>query len=92
MKVAHIAEGFGVQCEVHDSGPAFGFAHAHAEAAIANCEFFELNGVQPENPTSHPLVKNPLKIVDGYLRVPQAEGLGIDLDWDELDRRTVEVL
>ena len=92
MKVAHVAEAFGVQCEVHERGPAFCFAHVHAIAAMANCEFFELNGVDPKDPTGATLVKNPIVVEDGQIVVPQGEGLGIDLDWDELERRTVDLL
>ena len=92
MKVAHVAEAFGVQCEVHERGPAFCFAHAHAIAAMANCEYFELNGVDPAAPTASVLVGNPVAVEDGHILVPQGDGLGIELDWDELERRTVEVL
>lgn len=92
LKVAHVAEGFGVNCEVHERGPLFCFAHAHALAAISNCEFFELNGVDPNSPTDAPVLVNPVQVEDGYLIVPQGPGLGAELDWDEVDRRTVEVL
>jgi len=92
VKVAHVAEGFGVQCEVHERGPVFCFAHAQVLAAIANCEFFELNGIDPLSPTETPLVKNPIQIEDGYLLVPEGPGLGVELDWDEIERRTLEVL
>ena len=92
MKVAHVAEAFGVPCEVHERGPSFCFAHAQALAAMANCEFFELNGVDPQNPTGSPLVKNPVVVENGCIVVPQGDGLGMELDWEELDRRTVEVL
>ena len=92
MKVAHIAEGFGVNCEVHERGPAFSFAHAQAVAAISNCSLFELNGVNPDSPTAHPIVKNPIQFEDGHLVVPQGPGLGLVLDWDEIERRTVQVL
>ncbi len=92
MKVAHVAEAFGVACEVHERGPMFCFAHAQALAAMSNCEFFELNGVNPKAPTEDPLVKNPIQIEDGYLIVPQGPGLGVELDWEEVERRTVEVL
>jgi L-alanine-DL-glutamate epimerase-like enolase superfamily enzyme len=94
LKVAHVAEGFGVQCEVHERGPLFCFAHAHALAAISNCEYFELNGVNPDAPTQAPIpiVVNPIRVEDGDLMVPSGPGLGIELDWDEIERRTVEVL
>lgn len=92
MKVAHVAEGFGANCEVHERGPLFCFAHVHALAAMSNCEFFELNGVDPVNPTGSPLLKNSVRVADGYLVVPGGPGLGAELDWDEIERRTVTVL
>jgi L-alanine-DL-glutamate epimerase-like enolase superfamily enzyme len=92
IKVAHVAEGFGAQCEVHERGPMFCFAHAHALAAMGNCEYFELNGVDPGAPTASPVVLNPIRIEEGDLVVPQGPGLGVELDWDEIERRTTEVL
>ena len=32
------------------------------------------------------LTRNPLKIVDGMLTVPERAGLGVDLDFDAIDR------
>jgi L-alanine-DL-glutamate epimerase-like enolase superfamily enzyme len=92
IKVAHVAEGFGVQCEVHERGPAFCFAHAQALAAMSNCEFFELNAVDPAAPTATPFVRNPIQVEEGYLIVPGGPGLGMEPDWEEIDRRTVAVL
>ena len=39
-----------------------------------------------------PLVENPIIVEDGCIVVPQGDGLGMELDWEELERRTVEVL
>jgi len=89
VKVAHLAESFRVNCEVHLRGPVFGFAHAHVLSAIRNCDFFEFN---PPEPLEASLVKNPLALVDGCVSAPQGPGLGVELDWAELERRTVKVL
>jgi glucarate dehydratase len=32
------------------------------------------------------LTKEPLKIVDGRIAVPETPGLGVEIDWDELER------
>ena len=40
----------------------FCFAHAHALAAMGNCESFELNGVDPDAPIASPLVVNPIRV------------------------------
>ena len=89
MKVAHLAESFGANCEVHLRGPIFGFAHAHVLGAIRNCDFFEFN---PPHPLEAALVRNPLALEDGHVAAPTGPGLGVELDWDELERRTVKVL
>ena len=89
LKVAHLAESFSLNCEVHLRGPIFGFAHAHVLAAIRNCDFFEFN---PPHPLESALVRNPLTLEDGHVAAPTGPGLGIELDWDELERRTVKVL
>lgn len=89
MKVAHLAESFGANCEVHLRGPIFGFAHAHVLSAIRNCDFFEFN---PPHPLEALLVRNPLVLEDGHVGAPERPGLGVELDWDELERRTVKVL
>ena len=47
MKVAHAAEGFGLDCEFHGGG----LAHRHCIAAIRNTNYYELGLL-------HPLVKN----------------------------------
>ena len=51
-----------------------------------------LNGVDPDAPTESPLVRNPIQIEDGDLVVPQGPGLGVELDWKEIERRTVAAL
>jgi len=38
------------------------------------------------------LLKNSVRVADGYLVVPGGPGLGAELDWDEIERRTVTVL
>ena len=91
MKTAHLAESFGMRCEVHTAiYPALEIVNLHCCCAIANCEFFEALV-----PTS--LLKlginNPLHIdSEGYAHPPQGPGTGIDWDWDFIDNATVAVL
>ena len=44
-----------------------------------------------ENHT-HPAVRNPLKLSDGYVKMPEGPGLGVDLDWDMIENETTEVI
>lgn len=39
-----------------------------------------------ENPLREALLKNPLKPIDGSIVVSDAPGLGIEIDWDAVDR------
>ena len=39
-----------------------------------------------------PYIENPLTLVDGYLEVPQAPGLGMVLNWDAIDEKTEHII
>ena len=85
MKIAHAAEGFGLDVEIHAPGP----AHRHCMAAIRNTNYYELGLVHPRlRRTKPPIYKgdysDELDAVDsrGHVAVPQGPGLGVELDWD----------
>jgi L-alanine-DL-glutamate epimerase-like enolase superfamily enzyme len=93
MKIAHLAEAFGLDVEIHGCGP----AHRHCMSAIRNTNFYELALVGPR-------IRNPLPPVfacdysdqledvgkDGCFPVPTGPGLGVTYDWDFIERnRTV---
>ena len=87
MKLAHAAEGFGLDCEIHAPGP----AHRHCMAAIRNTNYYELGLVGPkvEPKSRHCLVyadgySDDLESVDaqGTIPVPQGPGLGVTINWD----------
>ena len=44
MKIAHSAEGFGLDVEIHAPGP----AHRHCMAAVRNTNYYELGLVHPK--------------------------------------------
>jgi L-alanine-DL-glutamate epimerase-like enolase superfamily enzyme len=44
MKIAHIAEGFGIDAEVHAPGP----AHRHLMASLRNSNYYEMGLVHPK--------------------------------------------
>ncbi len=96
MKTAALAEAFGMDVELHSSGP----AHRHCMAAIRNSNFYELALV-------HPKMANPLPPIfecgysddlesiqpNGCVTVPKGPGLGVVLSEDflahaEIDRQT----
>lgn len=91
LKIAHLAEAFNMNCEVHDGYNALGnVANLHVVMAIANCDWFE---VLPFNRAGdHSLehlsygLTRPLEIdAEGLLHAPTAPGLGFDVDWELID-------
>ena len=90
LKIARLAESFGMSCEITSAGAMSGFVHAHVIGAIKNCTFFEGWGVGSLG--GEPVIENPLEIVDGHVAVPQGPGLGVELDWGEVEKGTEEVI
>lgn len=84
MKTAHLCESFGITCQVH--GP--GLPNLHAAMCISNCEYYEQ--IVPED-MFHFLQKNeptrPDK--DGYVYPPTAPGLGMEVDWEQVEKYKV---
>lgn len=89
LKIAHLAEAFGMNCEIHCTlmGP-MDIANLHVACAVSNSEFFELH--MPETVFQFPM-KQPYPIDEnGVIHVPQKPGLGIDIDWDAVDNTTCQ--
>jgi L-alanine-DL-glutamate epimerase and related enzymes of enolase superfamily len=94
MKLAHAAEGLGLDCEIHGTGP----AHRHCIAAIRNTNYYELGLVAPgvDGPSRHcPILtdySDDLDAIDaeGRVPVPTGPGLGVTIDWDWLNANTTD--
>ncbi|MBZ9937246.1 mandelate racemase [Mesorhizobium sp. BR1-1-16] len=91
MKLAHVAEGFGLDCEIHAPGP----APRHCMASIRNTNYYELGLVHPKVPGPSTQCRifadgysDDLDAVDanGCVAVPEGPGLGVTIDWDWLQR------
>jgi L-alanine-DL-glutamate epimerase-like enolase superfamily enzyme len=85
MRVAHMAESFGMRAQVHGGG----WANAQLCAAIPNNDYYEelvVNSEQIKQIKS----QGPLSIVDGYLKVPEEPGMGPQPDWAEVEKRAVQ--
>ena len=91
MKTAHLAEAFGMRCELHTAiYPALEIVNLHCCCAIANCEFFE--ALYPGS-LMRLGITNPIQIdSQGFARPPQNPGTGIDWDWDFIDNATVAIM
>ncbi len=92
MKIAHLAESFGIDVEIHACGP----AHRHMMSAIRNTNFYEIALVGPDCPNAIPPVyscgySDMLNCIDkdGFVSVPQGIGLGVTYDWDYIRKNTV---
>ncbi|HTQ61297.1 MAG TPA: enolase C-terminal domain-like protein [Candidatus Solibacter sp.] len=91
MKTAHLAESFGVHCELHTTiYHPLEIVNLHCCAAISNCEFFEV---------LYPLsymdfgMKTPIHVDnEGYAHPPEVPGIGVDWDWDFIEKCTTKVL
>ena len=93
MKLAHICEGFGLDCQYHACGP----AHRAVMAATRNTHFYEMALVGPDMPNIVPPVytcgysDQPKDLPrDGRVPVPTGPGLGVTYDWSVVERGRVQ--
>ncbi|MCI2400914.1 enolase C-terminal domain-like protein [Aliiroseovarius subalbicans] len=87
LKTAHMAESFGMNCEIHTAiFHPLEMVNMHLCAAIKNCSYLEL--LAPVKEFAFGLTE-PLPIKNGIAHVPQTPGLGRDLDWGMIDNATI---
>jgi L-alanine-DL-glutamate epimerase-like enolase superfamily enzyme len=90
MKVATLADAFGMKCEFHTCVyHALDLINLHCAAAVGNCDWFEL--LYPLEDYDFAL-KTPIRFEDGYAIPPDGPGLGIDYDWDFIEDNTIAIL
>lgn len=88
LRVANAAAPLGIRIAPHTWSDAVALmANAHLVAAIGHGVTVEVD--QTGNPFIDELLTEPLAITDGLLRLPDAPGLGIDLDQTTLARYMV---
>lgn len=95
MKIAHAAEGFGLDVELHGGGP----AHRHCIASIRNTNYYELGLVHPKVKNTQQIYSNKefnddLESVDknGNVAVPQGPGLGVEFNWTYIKHHHVNTI
>jgi L-alanine-DL-glutamate epimerase-like enolase superfamily enzyme len=88
MKIAHVAEGFGLDVEVHAPGP----AQRQCMAAIRNTNYYEMALLHPEveNPVPPVYLNGYADKIDsidsnGTVSVPDGPGLGVEYDWEYIE-------
>jgi len=94
MKIAHLAEALGIDCEVHAAGP----AHRACMSAMRNSNYYEVALVGPNCPNAIPPVytcgySDQLDCIDadGTVPVPDGPGLGVTYDWDYIAAHTTSI-
>ncbi len=93
MKTAHLAEGFQMNLEVHHGGNSLNnVANLHAIMAMRNCEYFEV--LLPAGAQKYGLIEDIEMDKDGYIDIAAFErpGLGAQIDFDLIKRKTLEIL
>ena len=95
MKLAHAAEGLGLDIELHSPGP----AQRQCMAAIRNTNYYELSGSRAKGPNSNqlPIYTDGYSdqiddATDGHFPVPQGPGLGVTYDWEMIQRRRTDLV
>jgi L-alanine-DL-glutamate epimerase-like enolase superfamily enzyme len=87
MKIAHLAEAFGMNCEVHDAYNAMNnVASLHVIMAIDNCDWFEVlafnrSGDHSLEHLSYGLAEPFRADAEGNVHAPTGPGLGAEIDW-----------
>ncbi len=91
MKVARLAELFGMECAPHNWGNGFDHAvHFPCELAMPNNVWFEMT--VPQGSSDRPYVKERFRVAsDGYVHALPGPGLGLELDQAVLEKVTVKI-
>lgn len=91
MKIAKVAEGFGLDVEFHAPGP----AQRQCLGAIRNANYYEIALVHPDCKNTQPPIyedaySDQIDIVDedGMIPIPDGPGLGIEYDWEFIEQNT----
>jgi L-alanine-DL-glutamate epimerase-like enolase superfamily enzyme len=90
LKIAHIAEGFNMSCEVHGTGA----GNLAVCAAIPNTTFYERGLLHPfidyERPPAHLRRIDDEMDAEGYVHLRDEPGLGQDIDHAYIDNHLVD--
>ncbi|NKI75653.1 enolase [Dickeya sp. CFBP 2040] len=89
LKVAHLAEAFGMDCEIHGNGA----ANLAVVGAIKNCRWYERGLLHPflnyDEPAAYLNALVDSMDEEGYVHLSQRPGLGEDINFDWIDAHTL---
>jgi len=89
LKVAHLAEAYGMHCEIHGNGA----ANLAVVGAIKNCDWYERGLLHPfleydDVPAYLNSIVDPMDR-EGYVHLPDRPGLGEDINFAYIETNTV---
>jgi D-galactarolactone cycloisomerase len=83
LRIAQMASDHGVAVAPHTWSDAIALmANAQAVAALPHAITVEVD--QTGNPFIDAMTVEPLRIADGLLELPEAPGLGVEVDWERM--------
>jgi len=90
LKVAHLADAFGMDCEIHGEGA----ANLAICASIQNCRWYERGLLHPflDYDKPFPYLKSIPDPMDenGIVTLPGSPGLGEDIDFEFIENNTIQ--
>ena len=93
VAIASMAEAHGVRCTPHvacSSGTGVALAaNMHVLATVADPPYAEYD-LYDDSPLQRELLTDPLRAVDGVIRLRDSPGLGVELDPDAVERYRVD--
>lgn len=98
MKIAHLAEAFGLNCELHDAyTPTNQFASLNVAVSITNCEYFEALVVNDPGKYGFDFLsfglEEPFRVdASGHVHAPTLPGLGCQIDWSLMNATKLGVI
>jgi len=91
LKTAHLAEAFGLRYEVHHSGNSLNnLANLHLCMALRNTTMWEV--LLPDGAHKYGMAKDLAPDADGLMHAPSEPGIGGDIDFGLIERKTEAVL
>ena len=84
MKIAHMAESFGMRAQVHGTD-------VQLSAAVPNNDYVEVLVINTEQ-IKGLKDKGQMSVIDGYMTASDAPGLGAQPDWEEIERNAILVV
>ena len=91
LKTAHLAEAFGLRYEVHHSGNSLNnLANLHLCMALRNTTMWEV--LLPDGAHKYGMIKELEIDRDGLMHAPMAPGVGGEIDFGLIERKTEAVL